>query len=151
MLSEICAEIKNYFTWEQDKHIGDFSISGGQIAPSFDIPTDYIRIVGSHLNDGVHKRGENGFNLIDEGKFHGGVWVMSPPADFLALAAEIEAWQTKYSGVDSVAMSPFQSESFGGYSYSKASGGSGSAGTSSVPNWQSVFASRLNVYRRIRL
>lgn len=152
MLSEICAEIKNYFTWEQDKHIGDFSISGGQIAPSFDIPTDYIRIVGSHLNDGVHKRGENGFDLTDEGEFHGAVWVMSPPADFIALVGEIAAWQTKYSGVDSVVMSPFQSESFGGYSYSKASGGSGSgAGSSSVPNWESVFASRLKIYRRIRL
>lgn len=152
MLNAICAEIKNYFTWEGDKHIGDFSIVNGAITPSFSIPTDYIRIVGSHLNDGVHKRGENGFNLTDEGKFHGGVWVMSPPADFLALAAEIEAWQTKYSGVDSVAMSPFQSESFGGYSYSKASGGSGSgAGASSVPNWQSVFASRLKIYRRIRV
>ena len=91
MLSEICANIKNYFTYEQDKHFGDFAIVDGVITPSFDIPTDYIRIVGSHKNDGVHKRGQNGkFGLTDEADFHGAVWVMSPPADFLALVAEMD-------------------------------------------------------------
>ena len=37
MLNEICAEIKNYFTYEQDKHIGDFAIVDGQITPPFDL------------------------------------------------------------------------------------------------------------------
>lgn len=150
MLNEICAEIRNYFTWEHDKHIGDFTISDGMISPSFDLPTDYIRIVGSRFNDGVHKRVNGDFSLVDE-SFHGGVWIMSPPADFLALVAEIQAWQAKNGGADSVAMSPFQSESFGGYSYSKSSGGSASSGGSSVPTWQSTYASRLNIYRRIRI
>ena len=86
--------------------------------------------------------------LRDE-SFHGAVWVMSPPADFLALVGEIETWQDKYGGVDSTAMSPFTSESFGGYSYSKASGGSTEGGASSVPTWQSTFASKLKLYRRI--
>ena len=151
MLTEICAEIKNYFSYECDRHIGDFSIVDGHIAPSFDIPTDYIRIVGSRKNDGVHKRGESGFNLVDEEKFHGAIWVMSPPADFLALADEIASWQEANGKADSTAMSPFQSESFGGYSYSKASGGSSESGTSSVPTWQSQYASRLKIYRRIRV
>ena len=151
MLNEICAEIKNYFTYEQDKHIGDFAIVDGQIKPPFDIPTNYISIVGSHLNDGVHKRGENGFVLTDEPKFHGGIWVMSPPADFLALVAEIEAWQDKNGGVDSQAMSPFNSESFGGYSYSKSSGAAGSGSSSGGASWQDAYAKRLNIYRRIRL
>lgn len=149
LLNEICAEIKNYFTYLEDKHIGDFSIESGQIVPSFDIPTDYIRIVGSHLNDGVHKVSDH--DLVDEDKFHGAVWVMSPPAAFLALVGEIETWQEMNGRVDSVAMSPFQSESFGGYSYSKASGGSSESGASSVPTWQSAYASRLNPYRRIRV
>lgn len=153
MLGEICAEIKNYFTYDGDKHIGDFAIEDGVITPSFDIVTDYIRIVGSHFNDGVHKRDKTTgkFALEDEGEFHGAVWVMSIPKDFLALVAEIEAWQEKNGGVDSAAMSPFQSESFGGYSYSKGStASSASAGGSSVPTWQSTYASRLNVYRKIR-
>lgn len=150
MIGEICAELKNYFTYDADKHIGDFTISNGAISPSFDLPTDYIRIVGSRLNDGVHKKKNGAFQLVDE-TFHGGIWVMSPPADFLALVAEIQAWQTKNGGADSAAMSPFQSESFGGYSYSKSSGGSASGSGSSVPTWQSTYASRLNIYRRIRI
>ena len=150
MIGEICAELKNYFTYDADKHIGDFTISNSAISPSFDLPTDYIRIVGSRLNDGVHKKKNGSFQLVDE-SFHGGIWVMSPPADFLALVAEIEAWQAKYGGVSSENMSPFQSESFGGYSYSKSSGGSASGGGSSVPTWQSTYASRLNMYRRARL
>lgn len=150
MLTEICAEIKNYFSYECDRHIGDFAIIDGHVTPSFDIPTDYIRIVGSHLNDGVHKVSDN--DLVDEGKFHGAIWVMSPPKDFLALADEIKSWQDANGRADSTAMSPFQSESFGGYSYSKSSGGSSSAlGASSVPTWQSQYASRLKIYRRIRV
>lgn len=148
MLSTVCAEIKNYFTYAGDKHFGDFAIVGGVITPSLDFPTDYFRIVGSHKNDGVHKTTDV---LEDEGQFHGAIWIMSPPKDFLDLVAEIEAWQEKYGGVDSALMSPFQSESFGGYSYSKASGGSGLSGASSVPTWQSMYASRLNAYRRIRV
>lgn len=148
MLDEICANIRNYFTFEKDKHFGDFAIENGTITPSFDLSTDYIRIVGSHLNDGIHKVSDA--DLVDEPKFHGAVWVMSPPKAFLQLAAEIAAWQEKYGGISSENMSPFQSESFGGYSYSKSSGSS-SAGGSSVPTWQSVYRSRLNTYRRIRV
>lgn len=145
MLGEICAEIKNYFVYKNDIHIGDWVISNGQISPILDLPTGYIRIVGSRLNDGVHKVSD--LNLVDE-SFHGGIWIMSPPADFISLVKEIEDWQAKNGKADSAAMSPFQSESFGGYSYSKVSGRS-SSGSSIVPTWQSVYASRLNRYRRI--
>lgn len=152
MLTEICAEIKNFFTYEADKHFGDFSIVDGAVAPSFDIPTDYIRIVGSHKNDGVHVRNKNGnFDLIDEAQFHGAIWVMSPPSEFLALVAEIEDWQNKYGGVNSQSMSPYNSESFGGYSYSKSGASNGSQGNSGGISWQSTYAKRLNIYRRIRV
>lgn len=150
MLTEICAEIKNYFTYECDKHFGNFAIIDGQITPFFELPTNYIRITGSRLNNGVHVRVTDGWGLSDEPLFHGSVWIMSLPPDFIALAAEIEAWQDKYGGISSENMSPFQSESFGGYSYSKGStGNSYGAVSSSVPTWQSTFASRLKIYRRI--
>ena len=149
MLSEVCAEIKNYFTYQDDKHIGDFAIVDGHITPSIDLPTDYVHIVGSHKNDGVHKLSDN--DLVDEAQFHGAIWIMSPPDAFLALVGEIETWQEINGKADSVAMGPFQSESFGGYSYSKASGGSSASGASSVPTWASVYAKRLNQYRRIRV
>lgn len=148
MLTTICAEIKNYFTYEQDKHFGDFAIVNGQIEPSIVYPTDYVRIVGSHLNDGVHKLSDN--DLKDEGKFHGAIWVMSPPQAFLDLAEEIEAWMEKNSSPDSQAMSPYQSESFGGYSYTKASGSSSTSGASGA-NWVAAYETRLKAYRRIRV
>lgn len=149
MLGEICAEIRNYFTYETDRHIGDWVISNGTISPNLDFPTDYFRIVGSRLNNGVHKVSELETNPLKDEEFHGAIWIMSPPADFLQLVDEISEWQTKNGAVDSNNMSPFQSESFGGYSFTKASGSS-SSGASSVPTWQSTYASRLNLYRRIR-
>lgn len=149
MIGEICSEIKNYFTYSNDKYLGDFVISEGQISPIIDIPTDYIRIIGSRLNDGVHKVSDLVKKPLQDESWHGAIWVMSPPADFLALVEEIEAWQEKNGSADSAAMSPFASESFGGYSYSKASGGSIEGGASSVPTWQGTFASRLKLYRRI--
>ena len=151
MIGDICAEIKNYFTYEEDKHIDDYVISEGQISPILDFPTDYIRIVGSRLNDGVHKVSDFATNPLQDEAFHGAIWIMSPTADFLALVDEISAWQAKNGGVDSNNMSPFTSESFGGYSYSKASGGSAESGGSSVPTWQSTYAARLKNYRRIRV
>lgn len=149
MLNAVCANIRNYFTYESDKHFGDFAIVDGLITPSFDIPTDYIRIVGSHLNDGVHKRENDSFSLVDEGEFHGAVWVMSPPKDFLELVKTMEDWQAKYGNINSEAMSPFNSESFGGYSYSKSSGSSdGSGGAADAIR---LFARQLDMYRRIRV
>ena len=150
MLTEICAEIKNYFVYDDnDRIFGDFAIVNGVIAPSIDFPTDYIRIVGSRKNDGVHKLSEH--DLEDEGTFNGAVWIMSPPKDFLTLASEIAEWQSKNGGASSVAMSPFQSESFGGYSYSKGGGSQSQGGGSSVPTWQNTYRSRLDIYRRIRV
>lgn len=143
VLDEVCAEIRNYFTDDKDKHIGDFKIENGVISPPFTFPqTTLIRISGSRYNDGVHYSNEL---LIDE-TFHGGVWIMSPPQAFLDLIEEIEQWQTKNCGVDSPAMSPFTSESFGGYSYSKA----GATEQSGI-TWQSAYANRLKIYRKARL
>ena len=148
MIGEICAEIKNYFTYENDKHVGDWVISNGTISPSLDFVTGYIRIIGSRLNDGVYDTSD--MTLEDE-EFHGAIWIMSPPNDFLELVQEISEWQALNGTSDSVNMSPFQSESFGGYSYSKGSNNSSAGASSSiVPTWQSQYASRLKKYRRIR-
>lgn len=150
MIGEICAEIKNYFVLEGDIHVGDWEISNGQISPSLDFPTEYIRIVGSRLNDGVYKVSELATKLNNE-TFHGGIWIMSPPAAFLALVNEIKEWQEVNGGVNSTNMSPYTSESFGGYSYSKASGGNTDTGGTAVPTWQAQYANRLKIYRRIRV
>jgi len=144
MLSDICASIRNYFTYDSDKHPGTYKVQGGVLVPSVEFLTDYYAIFGSRKNNGVHKVTDM---LVDEGEFRGSVWVMSVPADFLALVEEIKAWQTKYGSLESEAMSPFNSESFGGYSYSKGSGGA-SGGSGAGASWQDVFGSRINRWRR---
>lgn len=146
MIEAICTEIRNFFVYPHDICISDFEINGGVLSPSIDFKTDYIRIVGSRKNNGVYKVSE--LNLKDE-KFHGAIWQMSIPQDFLDLVSEIEAWQEKNGGVDSAAMSPFNSESFGGYSYSK--GNSGGASVGNGATWKTAYASRLNRWRRIRI
>lgn len=83
--------------------------------------------------------------LTDE-EFEGDIWLMAIPKTFLDLAKEIEEWEAVNGKAGSEAMSPFTSESFGGYSYSKGTS-SGNGGNSS--SWQGVFGSRLNIWRKI--
>lgn len=149
MLSEICHEIKNWF--EQSKIIGDIEVKDGAVLIN-GIPIaiqigQYFRIVGSVFNDGIYKyTGEAITDLADE-VYHGGVWLLAIPKEILSLSDDIDAWKAKYATADSVAMSPFTSESFGGYSYSKSTGGDSAGG--GATSWQSTFASQLNKWRKI--
>ena len=103
----------------------------------------YFKIDGSVFNDGVHKYNDTEDVLRDE-EFQGYIIAMAVPQDIINLDAEISSWVDKYG---EVVDSPYQSESFGGYTYTKASG----SGSSSNPqvSWQDKFASRLNAYRKI--
>lgn len=142
MLTELCQELRNWFV--RKKHIGSFSIENGNITADFLADGQYFRVIGSIFNDGVHKYPAN--NLIDE-TFEGAVWALAIPPEVVALSAEIDTWNNKYAGADSAAMSPFQSESWGGYSYAKGSAnGNNSVGGS---DWATVFGSRLNKWRKI--
>lgn len=145
MLTELCQELRNWF--ERKKFFGTFTIEDGQIElPDGSLQDgQYFRIVGSVFNDGVHKYDpESESQLVDE-VFEGAIWSMGVPPAVVDLSERISEWVTKYG--DSVS-SPYQSESFGGYSYTKASSGQGNAGSSS-PTWQSTFASELNRWRKI--
>ena len=146
MLSELCQEVKNYFDKGQPKFFGTIEIKDGHITNAEIlekiVPGQYFRIVGSIFNDGVYCSNTE-LSLEDE-TFDGAIWLMAIPKGFLALAKEIENWEAEYG---SKLQSPFTSESFGGYSYTK---GSGKNGGGSV-TWQDAFASRLNLYRRIRI
>lgn len=146
MLTEICHELHNWFDSCQPEYMETFIISGGQLDIADKIQQgQYYRIRGSVFNDGVYLH--DGNETLKDETFVGTVNLMAVPADFLSLVAEIEAWQAKHGNVDSEAMSPFNSESFGGYSYSKGQTASGnSAGT-----WMSVFGARLNKWRKIKL
>ena len=138
MLTELCAEIRNWFTRAEDKHSGTFTISGGVIAPSDFIQNgQYFRIIGSVFNDGVHQFPAT--DLQDE-SFTGSVWAMAVPPAVIALDADIEAY-CKAEG----APSALTSESFGSYSYSKATDSTGAPAS-----WQVVFKQRLGLWRKLR-
>jgi hypothetical protein len=143
MLTELCAELKNYFLRdrEADIHDGEYTISGGSIDLPFLLNGQYFRIVGSVLNDGVYQYPADG--LTDE-EFTGAVWAMAVPPAVIALAADIEAWNE--NNAEALA-SPYTSESFGGYSYTKAT--TGGVGTSCAFTWRDQFASRLAKWRRL--
>ena len=151
MLNEVCLEVRNFFDKNQPKIFGDILISDGKIRNADFLAVikenQYFRIIGSVFNDGVYQNTAD-LALVDE-HFDGAIWLMAVPKDFLALVAEISDWQTKNGSVDSQAMSPFTSESFGGYSYSKSAGSSSSNGNAGT--WQAAYATRLNAYRRIRI
>ena len=61
------------------------------------------------------------------------------------ISEEIKEWRKKYKDVIN---SPYTSESFGGYAYTK-SGGVSVSGSAGVVTWQSVFKSRLNEWRKL--
>lgn len=150
MLTEICNYLKNWFDTTQPKYEGKFIIENGIIrsvkyGDMGIISGQYFRIIDSVLNDGVYTLEDH----LEDETFEGAVWLMAVPKDVRLLADEIKEWQSKYGGVDSQNMSPFNSESFGGYSYSKSGGGAGGNSSSSVPTWQAVYADRLARYKKI--
>ena len=136
MLTEVCAEIRNYFV--VDIHEGNFEIVGGKIAPlDFLQEGQYYRIVGSVFNDGVHKYPDE--KLTDE-TFNGAVWAMAVPPTVIALSEEIKAYNDSEVGK----ASPYISENFGGYGYTKATDANGAP-----IGWQKAFASRLRQWRKL--
>ena len=146
MLTEICEYLRNWFCEDSDIYVGTISIGDGIItAPNCNIQTgQYVRIVNSVFNDGVIKYGED--ELTDE-TFEGAVWLMRVPKAVVNIAQELQDWQDKYGGTDSKAISPFNSESFAGYSYSKSSGYSSDGSQSST--WQGIFGARLAGWRKL--
>lgn len=160
MLTRICQYLRNWFDKDPfhadyPKYYGLFAVTDGVLtfADGTELPLvtgQYYRLMGSRFSDGVQLwQGQSG-TLADEPAFAGAVWDIRIPPAIIDLADEMEAWEAKYSDVDSAAMSPFQSESFGGYSYSKASGTASSDGSSTGGVFgQADFAARLNQWRKM--
>lgn len=143
MLGEICAHLRNYFVRRNDDIIsGKFEITNGTIHLASLKDGQYFRVIGSVFNDGIYKYPAS--DLIDE-VFDGEIWVMSIPADFISICEEIKEWCNKYKDI---ANSPYSSESFGGYAYTKSAGIS-VQGTQADVSWQSTFKTRLNRWRKL--
>lgn len=136
-VAAVMRQINNYF--EVGHMDGTFAISGNAIVPVPPFPWCYIK--GSILHDGVwnicNGRLQDMEGSMPDEEFEGRVWLLKPPADFLALCEEISIYDDKNP------IGAYMSESFGGYSYTRQqSGGSSTA-------WQDVFAGRLDSYRRM--
>ena len=139
MLEQVLMNIRNWFTVEGGIHSGTFSIKDGGITLPFLVDGQYFRICGSVFNDGLHQYPAT--DLVDE-EFSGVIWALAIPPAVVDLADEIQKWQEKNG---EVASSPFSSESFGGYSYSKAT----DAETGGAVTWQSAFKRQLSAWRKI--
>jgi hypothetical protein len=149
MLTEVCNQLKNWF-WH-NQNIGKITIEGGALycdnKPVDIKQNQYYRIIGSVFSDGIWKY--DGEDIPQDEEFEGAIWTLAIPAAFLSIIDEMKEWESKNGGADSQMMSPFQSESFGGYSYSKAGGGGGSSDSSAAPTAFSVYSKRLNIWRKI--
>lgn len=151
MLTQVLDNIHNWFIHEP--HVGTFEISGGVLSPAdYLIDGQRFRIVGSVLNDGVYTYHETGIKddddkelvvLFDE-VFAGTICALGVPRAVIEIADEIAEWMDKYGDV---VTGPYTSESFGGYSYSKA--GNTASGGSGTASWQQVFNDRLKQWRKL--
>lgn len=140
-LGELCAHLRNWFVRsDADRRVGKFEVVDGSIDLPWLADGQYFRIIGSAFNDGVWQYPVSG--LTDE-VFDGAVWAMAVPPDVVSLADEITAWESKYA--DAV-QSPYKSESFGGYTYTKEDTGNAAEGGLS---WTTVFKSRLRPWRKL--
>lgn len=139
-IKEICDYIHNYF--EADEVSGEFEIADGSLDASFLSTNQYFRIQGSIFNDGIYKYPAS--DLIDE-KFKGVITAMAVPKDVLDVLAKATKWEEDNANVLN---SPFTSESFGGYSYSKGTS-SKKDGSQGTFTWRDVFGDELKAYRKI--
>jgi hypothetical protein len=142
VLEAVLIHLKNWFVVPYGVHEGIYTINNNTLELPFLQNGQYYRICGSVFNDGLHKYGDIADKLHDE-TFTGTVWALAIPKAVVEMAAKIEEWQTKNE--ESVT-SPFTSESFGGYSYTKAT----DTATGAQATWETVFRSQLNPYRQLR-
>ncbi len=145
-IGQLCKELNNYFYRErfEGRYVvenGVINLSELESNGSIQI-NQYFMINGSVFNDGVYQYPTT--NLEDE-TFNGVIRTMAVPKDVRDLLSEINTWITKYSD-DKNIDSPYDSESFQGYSYTK--GNNNSDGTDNG-SWQQHFMNRMNKWRKI--
>lgn len=139
MLEQVLRHLNNWFLVEIRE--GTFTVEKGSITLPFLQNGQYFRICGSVFNDGLHQYPV--IDLTDE-TFTGTVWALAVPKAVVTLSTDIAAWEEKNG---EAAASPYQSESFGGYSYTKRSAGSNSG---TLNGWQDAFRGRLNDWRKLK-
>lgn len=147
MLEEVLRYVNNRFDRDAKGNSygsksGTFDVVGGTLELAGLAAGQHFWVEGSALNDGLHSYPPS--DMADE-TFEGRVVFLRVPRAVVSLADEIAAWCEENA---SVVDSPLNSESFGGYSYSKASGGSQGNETPAAA-WQVHFGARLRPFRKL--
>lgn len=140
-MTDFCAYLHNWF--DISRSFGTFTIKDGSLVIGGLQKDQFFRIIGSVFNDGVYQYPATG--LTDE-VFTGAVWFMAVPPDAIELVSAMTDWETANA---EALNSPYSSESFGGYSYTKASGGNTSGGDGTA-NAFTHFAAQLSRWRKVR-
>jgi hypothetical protein len=135
MLASVLSYLKNYFVAPSGIHDGTYTVEDGGIELPFLQQGQYFRIIGSVFNDGVYLYPAN--ELTPE-TFDGSIWALAIPRDVVSLTEEMSAWETK-NGTGGA----YQSESFAGYTYTRATNSNGEA----VTVWD-AYKKRLAPYKR---
>lgn len=136
-VAAVMRHVRNFF--ERGARLGNFTIIGGALTPAPEC--SYVYISGSALHDGVWALSGDMLQGAQDGmkddSFTGFVFELHPPGDFLRLCEEISSYD------DAHPVGEMQSETFGDYSYTRASSQGGEQG------WQSAYRKRLDAYRRM--
>lgn len=138
----VMRSINNFF--ETGYRDTEYKVENGQLKPN-DLHASgmWIAINGSFYHDGVWQIGDDGYlkdyptSGVDE-KFYGRVWFLHPPKAFLETCENIAEF------VEKTPAGGLQSESFGEYSQTRASGKNGG-----VLTWQEAFADDLRPHRNM--
>lgn len=138
MLETILTHLHNWFSIKSERRSGAFEIVSGDLDVDFLKVGQYYRIVGSTFNDGLHRYPLENHDMLEDEAFEGEIWPLCIPKPVLQLACEIERFCKDNPQTDKI------SESFGGYSYQRATNGAGGVG-----GWETVFAARLNAWRKV--
>ena len=147
MLTEICQYLRNWFDRTSDgtrlpTWTGDIEIANGELVGFADrlLPGQYFRILDSKLNNGVW---QYGVDFLKDETFSGTVQEMAVPEVVVQAAESWKAYREKYG---EVLDSPFSSENYFGYSWTKDSKAVNGSSGSGIPD---SIASMLAPWRKI--
>lgn len=132
---EIMKHVRNFFAVESVE--GEWTIANGSITLPFLYTGQYFLIEGSKYNG--YKVFKYGTDTLTDETFKGYIVALDVPKPFVDLCTEIKA----YIASDE-SKGKYVSESFGGYSYTKATGANGA-----TLSWEGIFRERLNEWRKI--
>ena len=136
-IAMVMREVRNYFSSAYMD--GSWQISAGKISPlPGGLADGMIAVTGSECCNGVYRMRDGMVQAAADEAWHGRIWLLAPPADFLALCEEIAAYTAAHPATGVIR------EDFGSYSRTVASARGGEPLT-----WQRIFAQRLAPYRRM--